>query len=115
MTVDAAVKAAKKGAKYLDRTWPGWFHINHINLTDLNQESIYSCVLGQLEGSFDDAMDKRGDENFKPDAMGFDILPSNKWEGDEDDYWNTLTRTWKQEIRARRSAYSKALKEATAA
>ena len=92
----------------LDREHPGW--ANKINTRALDLGDGCFCILGQLEGSFVGALERRGwplfaDSNacvlglyLTPDeALGFDIV------GDDEDY-TELQDAWLEAIAERISA-----------
>lgn len=97
---DIAAERAAKGAVYLDETLPGW--ASRVNLADLNMASCYSCVLGQLYGSFhgaalfEDVADA-DDQDSRATPLGFDR------ETHSGPDYAELGDAWRAEILARRA------------
>lgn len=63
-----AVARCKKGAKYLDGIKPGW---RSDIVRDLDMESAYSCVLGQVFGDYFAAQEDLRLSDGQVEAFGF--------------------------------------------
>lgn len=95
--------AAKRGAYWLDHTYPEW--LDAIDTTRLNLASTERCVLGQLMGGgtyldFVDAL-RGADIGVVLHWLlehGFTMSMPMPTEA----HWNLLTDAWKEQIRERR-------------
>jgi hypothetical protein len=71
LTQAEAQARVARGAALLDRHRPGW--IRAVSLSRLELRSQCSCVLGQLEGSFDLACQRLFPGTVKPFHVGFNV------------------------------------------
>lgn len=90
-------KAARRGARYLDKTLPGW--AAKIDLRTLDMDSPEHCVIGQTVGDYYKGMDAFGhpdaaDEHWVFDH-GFNLRFSHKWtKADEHRAYDRLVCAW---------------------
>jgi hypothetical protein len=91
-----AKRRVARGAAFLDKRYPGWQ--DQVDLTRLDIDSCYQCVLGQLYGSFTQGSNSLGIGYEKCARMGMDSkgLVRSKEE------FPKLTRAWVREIMFRR-------------
>lgn len=98
-------EAADKGARLLDSAQPGWAH--RIDLAELDLECTYSCVLGQLEGSYSRGMEAiEAPTSFRSrwsQAHGFMVQDDTADEYEENGgaVYEDLTEAWREEIEPR--------------
>lgn len=90
----------ESGAEYLDHKEPGWY--KKIKLEKLHMEEPNSCILGQLHGNFDEAVDKIYNMNTAAYVLGFHADADGSYNPD-DSYYKKLTAAWKSEIKKRRT------------
>lgn len=64
-----AYRTASAGAAWLDEKVPGW--AERIDLDRLSITSRWYCVLGQIEGHYDDALHRFGLVHEDAMALGF--------------------------------------------
>lgn len=86
-------QAARRGARLMDRTRPGWAH--RINRGTLDIESGISCILGQEYGCYQSGLDRLGFGFVRAILYGFNTPPGS---------CAALTAAWQAEIGARRTA-----------
>jgi hypothetical protein len=83
MTPEEARERVARGAALLDAQMPDWF--TRIDVGALNIRRDCHCVLGQLESSFMDAVERRwglnpnGCPDYEAVAHGFTISPCMAW------------------------------------
>ena len=92
--VRIAKQRAESGAKFLDKTRPGW--ARRVRVTQLDITSRDMCILGQVYGNYVDATDKLNLSDRVADSKGFNTV----YVGDYDAQ-NPLEAAWKDEIRKR--------------
>jgi len=95
-------RAAKRGAKYLDKNFPDWY--KKIKMTILNQANCDYCILGQLYGEFEGGL-IRLDMGWNDDTIythGFDVPGLVSVDVIKKNY-KELAEARKDEIRARRA------------
>lgn len=95
---DQIRRAAARGARWLDKTVPGWSR--KIKRRKLDLGSTRYCVLGQIHGGetaqdFADEAELLGLSDERTDWLGF-ALP-----GDDDEEWDALTEAWREELKVR--------------
>lgn len=88
---------AEKGASYLDSVWPGWE--SQIDTTILDVKNGEDCPLGQLYGSYYDALEALGLYTLECERMGFVHVGLGEPMYGE---YERLTAAWKAEVNARR-------------
>ena len=91
---DYAARAAA-GAAFLDGQVPGW--AERINLGQLDMGSCYRCILGQLGGRYEDAVDDFALNWEDEVGLGF-MRPAREGGG----AWQLLRDAWAAEIVRRR-------------
>lgn len=70
--IECLTTAVEEGVKLLDYAQPGWW--NHIDLDTLDMSGCYSCILGQLYGSYVIGREDLGINTCEGDLYGFDTL-----------------------------------------
>lgn len=93
---DYAARAAA-GAEFLDGQVSGW--ASEIELATLDLSDSCDCVLGQLGGSFQDAVEDLHLSVAAAEQLGFSISAGGSREG-----WAGLDAAWAREIVKRREA-----------
>lgn len=91
--------AARRGARLLDRTRPGWH--KRVPITKLRLEDSCNCVLGHLDGHY-----ATGRDRLFVGTMS-ERIELSRWHGftvPSAAGWPPLTTAWVDEIRARRAA-----------
>lgn len=95
--------AVERGAKLLDERHPDW--VGEVNLDDLEMDSIFQCILGQIYGSFAAGMEELfGEDDLNiHDQLAFEHGFDADWV-DEHDYhrFQELHAAWEEEIEERR-------------
>lgn len=86
-----AAMAAARGARYLDRTMPGWWR--RVDPTDLDLGCPCNCVLGQLEGDFYEAVYLRRLSKARAEHLGLTAPRPMRW--------SSLTNAWLAIVRRR--------------
>lgn len=92
--IECQSTAVAEGVKLLDEKQPEWW--KNINLYTLDMEGCYSCILGQLFGSYSVGREALGIPSCEGDLYGFDSL------GPRRDF-GTLQFMWAEIIEARRA------------
>ena len=87
---DYAARAAA-GARFLDGKLPGW--AGRIDLEQLDMSNCHRCILGQLAGRYDDALDDFGISGADDIQLGFMTMAGA---------WRELSEAWAGEITRRR-------------
>lgn len=86
----------RAGALVLDEMEPGWERL--IDQARLDMANDYTCILGQVYGSYEMAPDM----GEPMEDLGFYLAGSLTWQSEqEDERWNRLTELWSDEIRNR--------------
>lgn len=77
--IDATILArVQRGLKWLEQTWgPGWEE--KIDLETLNLVGVETCVIGQLYGSYVDAINYGVLSNCEACALGFTLDTLESW------------------------------------
>lgn len=105
LTIDEARERVAKGAALLDRERPGW--AQQIDTGTLRMETSCFCVLGQLEGSFIDAVWNRWGDDLQAGcriAAGYGFHAGTVRASDDEllaRYYRPLQDAWIAEIAAR--------------
>lgn len=92
--IECKSTAVAAGVALLDKYDEDWW--SRINLCTLEMSGCYSCILGQLFGSYSDGREALGIEPGEGDLYGFDSL------GPDQDF-GTLQFMWAEIIEARRA------------
>lgn len=92
--IECKSTAVAAGVALLDQAQPDWW--KHIDLDTLDMSGCYSCILGQLYGSYSTGREDLGIEPGEGDLYGFDSL------GPDQDF-GTLQFMWVEIIEARRA------------
>lgn len=93
--IECKSKAVAEGVKLLDYAQPDWW--KHIDLEELDMSGCYSCILGQLYGSYSVGREDLGIPCNEGDLYGFDSY------GENQDF-ATLEHMWRELILSRRAA-----------
>lgn len=101
-TTSTIADRAAAGAAWLDQHEPGW--VNLIDLGELDLGECESCILGQLVGDFEDAVQRHQLVPLTAVALGFDLDPACP-EGDAGCTCDfpALTTAWRELIAGRRA------------
>lgn len=70
--IECLTTAVSEGVALLDQAQPDWW--KHINLDTLDMSACYSCILGQLYGSYAVGREDLGIKYSEGDLYGFDSL-----------------------------------------
>lgn len=92
--IECKSTAVAEGVALLDKYDSDWW--KHINLDTLDMRGCYSCILGQLFGSYVVGREALGIECCEGDLYGFDSL------GPDQDF-EKLQALWVEIIEARRA------------
>jgi hypothetical protein len=96
------VERVEKGAKLLDEKCPNWW--NKVDISELNQGSSSTCVLGQLKGDYVNGLDFLGMEAGNPAReKGYSYYFYEEVDN--------LNAEWKKQILQRRNKVKKVTKE----
>ncbi len=93
---DKIVRAAARGAKWLDKRLPGWSR--KVKRRKVRMEDDCGCILGQIGGSFSTMVDELDLDLDQTIRYGFmlddDMRPL-------DEPWKDLTDAWRDELKSR--------------
>jgi hypothetical protein len=97
--VNALKICAKRGAEYFDEEESDWFF--DIDLADFDINDYEQCVLGHLDGGYNEGLKKRGIDRMQAVTLGL-LVP---WQNDMGISINQrasiLTEAWIDEIKLR--------------
>ena len=97
-----------KGIEFLNKEY-GRSWLRRIDPERLALESCSACMLGQLEGDYDEAVQRFALVQGKAAKLGFNV--ARDWKGYDDDYedetmeFNELTVTWRDKIQKLRDRF----------
>jgi hypothetical protein len=86
------MKTVERGAAYLDEVEPEW--AERVDPYALDMSQCHRCVLGQLDGDYDNGLTKRGLSERDALRLGFLRWPTGTWA--------RLSQAWREAIKARR-------------
>ncbi len=100
---DQIRRAAARGAKWLDKTMPGWSR--KIRRRKLDLGSTQFCILGQIDGAksqmaFDRAVNRLNLDSPVLERLGFDLTETVEATGGGE-VWDALTDAWRDELKTR--------------
>jgi len=88
-------KEIEKGVIWLNKNYPGWE--SKIDVDELDMESAYCCVLGQL-GNYKELTDKLHENNTNQFECGFSLFPGIGSIQNFRYKFDDLTKEWKDKI-----------------
>ncbi len=84
----------ENGIKWLNKYVPDW--LGRINIDELNMNSCWKCILGQLFGEYLKAVTRMGITDHHAEMMGFEILDYAEYK--REDLMVYLTDLWRDAI-----------------
>jgi len=92
LTLEQAREAAGRGGVWMDRYRPGWRR--KVNPRRLNLKLRDSCILGQVDGDYHQAVSRLRWKSERKTQLGF-LIPwvETSWE-EEAASWENLNRAW---------------------